>query len=133
MLLLSPHSLNVNLYPPFRIRCARIATEDVRGLLYKENVVRADDAVQMILVEQGLTPGVEHGREAELSPKLVIPELKQCRIPGLKEQRVERCLVLRNGRVEGVRHSEEEMEVVNRQEQLRVPGHRVRAIAAMTT
>ena len=45
-----------------------------------------DDAVQVIVIQQGLAPGVQHGRDPHLRPEAVLPKLQQRLAGRLKEQ-----------------------------------------------
>ena len=55
-----------------------------------------DDAVQVMMIQQGLAPGVQHGGDAQPRAELVLSELEQRRGPRLKEQRVQGAAVLRD-------------------------------------
>ena len=70
-----------------------------------------DDAVQMVMADQGLAPGVQDGRDAQLHAETVLAELEQGLTRGGKQERIKRALVLLDERVEHVGQGENQMEV----------------------
>src|SRR5947207_6661442 len=85
-------------------------------LLIKGKPASGYNAVEMVMIEQSLAPGMQHGAQADLSFKFCFSELKQCGAGRLKEQLVERALVLADQWVEQVRQSEDDVEVRHWQE-----------------
>ena len=76
-----------------------------------------DDAVQVVMVYEGLAPGVQHGGDPQLRSE-VVPAKGQERLGGAgKQEVVERLLVLLNERVELVRQSKHQVEVRDRQQE----------------
>src|SRR6266446_1911756 len=75
-----------------------------------------DDAMQMVMVQQRLAPGVQDGREPQLHAETVLAELQQGLAGRGKQERVERALVLLEERVEQVRQRENQVEVRHWQE-----------------
>ena len=49
-----------------------------------------DDAVQVIMIQQRLTPGVQHGRNADLGLESSLSKLQE-RLAGGREQKLEEC------------------------------------------
>ena len=80
-----------------------------------------DDAVQVVVVEHRLAPGMQDGRDPGSHAQLVVGELKQRRACALEKQGVHGALVLQDERVERVRQSEDDMEVGHRQEVFLLP------------
>jgi len=70
-----------------------------------------DDAMQVIMVQQGLAPGVQHGCNADLRVQAVAPKLQQRGGNGLEQQGIKPGLVLLDGRIEFMRQREHQMEV----------------------
>ena len=75
-----------------------------------------DDAVQVIMVQQRLAPGVQHGGDAQLGLEAVPAKLQQGLAGGAEQQGVEGALVLLDQRVERVRQREHQVEIRHRQE-----------------
>src|SRR5438477_10417460 len=91
----------------WRIRPARtVGRESAAG----------DDAVQMIMVQQGLAPGVQDGGDAQANTPAVLPKLQQGLAGCHKQQCIELALVLLNQRIELVRQREDQMEIRHRQQ-----------------
>ena len=78
-----------------------------------------DHAMQMIVIEQRLTPGVQHRRQADLRLERAPAKLQQRRARRVKEQLVERAAVLPDERVERMRQRKDHMKVGHRQQTLR--------------
>jgi hypothetical protein len=106
---------------------------NLRESLYREEITRMgglpstlalaksscrNDDVQVIMIEQGLAPSVQHRRKAELAAEFVSPELEQSVARRLEQQPVKRALVEAHQRVELVRQGEDQMKVAHRQERL---------------
>src|SRR5665811_2640348 len=60
-----------------------------------------DQAVEVGMVHEVLAPGVEDGREAQLGLEALLAELEERGAGALKEQTVERGLVLEDERAQG--------------------------------
>ena len=80
-----------------------------------------DDAVQVVVVKQGLAPGVQDGGDTGPHAELVVRELQKRRAHALEEQRVEGAGVLCDERVERVREGEDDMEIGHWQQVLLLP------------
>src|SRR5664279_4530613 len=91
----------------------------------------ADDAVQVVVVPQGLAPGVQDGGDPQLRAQVIPAEAQQRFSSTGKEQIVERLLVLPNQGVELVRQSEHQVEIGDRQEQPGLGREPVRAVDAL--
>jgi hypothetical protein len=70
----------------------------------------------MIVIEQRLTPGVQHGGDADLRLELVVGELNERGAGRFKKQLVKRPPVLSDQAIERVGQSKDDMEVGHRQE-----------------
>src|SRR6516162_10681637 len=79
----------------------------------------------MVMVQQGLTPGMQHRRDTQLDSETVLTELQQGLCRGIKQQCVERLLVLLNQGVEHVRQREHQMKVGHWQKGRLLPGQPV--------
>lgn len=74
-----------------------------------------DDAMQVIMIEQVLSPGVQDHGDSGAHAQLVIGKLEQRRAGAIKEEFMECARVLPDECVEAVRQGEDDMEVGNRQ------------------
>jgi hypothetical protein len=75
-----------------------------------------DQAVEVGMVHEVLAPGVEDGREAQFGLEALPAELEQCSAGALKEQAVERGLVLEDERAQGGGEGEDPVEIADGQE-----------------
>ena len=64
-----------------------------------------DNAVQMVMTQQRLTPRVQDGGDAQLNAPTVLPKLQQGLARCHKQERVECALVLLDQRIELVRQA----------------------------
>ena len=75
-----------------------------------------DQAMQMRMVHEVLAPGVEDGREAQLSSETLLAELDQGRAGTVQEQAVKLRWVLQSQRSQCRRQSEDPVKVADWQE-----------------
>ena len=75
-----------------------------------------DDAVEMVMTQQRLAPGVQDGGQADLRLEPALSKLQQRGAGGGEEQIVKRPLVLGDQRIEDVRNREDDVEIRNRQQ-----------------
>src|ERR1035438_6574983 len=75
-----------------------------------------DQAMEVGMVHEGLAPGVEDGREAQLDLEALLAELKERGAGALKEQAVERGWVLKDERAQGGGEGEDPVEIADGQE-----------------
>ena len=76
----------------------------------------SDQAVEVGMVHEVLSPGVEDGREAQLRLEALLAELEERGAGALKEQAVERGLVLEDERAQGSGEGEDPVEIADGQE-----------------
>jgi len=76
----------------------------------------SDQAVEVGMVHEVLSPGVEDGREAQLRLEALLAELEERGAGALKEQAVERSLVLEDERAQGSGEGEDPVEIADGQQ-----------------
>ena len=76
----------------------------------------SDQAMEVGMVHEVLAPGVEDGGEAQLGLEALLAELEERGAGALKEQAVERGLVLEDERAQGGREGEDPVEIADGQE-----------------
>ena len=76
----------------------------------------SDQAMEVGMVHEVLAPGVEDGGEAQLGLEALLAELEERGAGALKEQAVERGLVLEEERAQGGREGEDPVEIADGQE-----------------
>ena len=97
----------------------------------KEQTAAGNDAMQVIVVEQGLAPSVQHGSDADLRFEVVAAELQQRGRYGVEQQVVKAGAVLLDQVIEIMRQREYEMEVGNGQELFGLPFQPVMAVGPL--
>ena len=75
-----------------------------------------DQAMEVGMVHEVLAPGVEDGREADLGLEALLTELDERGAGALKEQAVERSLVLEDERAQGGGQGEDPVEIAHGQQ-----------------
>ncbi len=76
----------------------------------------SDQAMEVGMVHEVLAPGVEDGREAQLGLEALLAELEEGGAGALKEQAIERGLVLEEERAQGGGEGEDPVEIADGQE-----------------
>ena len=94
-----------------------------------------DNAMDMIMIDQGLTPGMQHQRQSQLNTKIVSTEFQQRLRGSPEEQVVHHSPVLPDDWMEPVWQGEDNVKIGNGQEQLLLslqPFHRLVPLAIGT-
>jgi hypothetical protein len=95
------------------------------------NAATGDDDVQVVVIQQGLAPGMEDGGEADLGSQVVAAELQQSLADGLEEEGVEGLAILAEEGIEFMGQGEDEMEVGDGQEVLALAFQPVAGVGAL--
>ncbi len=76
----------------------------------------AHNAVQVIMIQQGLAPGVQHGGDSQLRLQASPAKLQQRLAGGIEQQREQRLAILSDQGIERVRQREHQMKIRDREQ-----------------
>ena len=100
---------------------------------FQAQTTSGDDAMQMIVVEQCLAPGMQHCGHSDLRVEVVAAKLQKRRGYTVEQQIVECCSILLNDPVEFMRQGEDQVEIGNGQEQFSLSVHPIKAVGTLAT